>query len=65
MHYIYEHINQFYNVKSLYKFKEKFHPTWSPRYLIYPGPGSLLPTVLAVIEADSGENPIHSYLKPK
>ncbi len=65
LHYVYEHINQFYNFKGLHEFKEKFHPLWSPRYLIYPGPGSLLPVALALIEADSGENPIPSYLKRK
>ncbi len=65
LHYVYEHVNQFYNFKGLHKFKEKFHPIWSPRYLIYPGPGSLLPVALALIQADSGENPIPSYLKQK
>jgi phosphatidylglycerol lysyltransferase len=65
LHYVYEHINQFYNFKGLHKFKAKFNPNWSPRYLIYPGPGSLLPVALALGEADSGENPIRSYLKPK
>jgi len=58
MHYIYEHINQFYNFKGLHEFKEKFGPIWSPRYLIYPGPDSLLPTVFTVIAANSGGNPI-------
>ena len=65
LHYVYEHINQFYNFKGLHEFKEKFHPIWSPRYLIYPGPGSLLPTAMAIIEADSGDNSILSYLKRK
>ena len=31
----------FYNFRGLYSFKEKFHPAWSPRYLVYPGPASL------------------------
>jgi phosphatidylglycerol lysyltransferase len=63
LHYIYEHINQFYNFKGLHEFKEKFHPIWSPRYLIYPGPDSLLPVTVALIEADAGENPIPAYIK--
>lgn len=63
LHYIYEHINQFYNFKGLYEYKNKFGPSWSPRYLIYPGPGALLPSVLALIEADSGNNLVQSYLK--
>jgi phosphatidylglycerol lysyltransferase len=65
LHYIYEHVNQFYNFKGLHEFKEKFHPIWSPRYLIYPGPGSLLPVALAMIEADSGGNPILNNIKRK
>jgi len=39
LHYIYEHFNRFYNFKGLHKFKSKFHPIWSPRYLIYTNPG--------------------------
>ncbi|MCB0065276.1 MAG: lysylphosphatidylglycerol synthetase family protein, partial [Caldilineaceae bacterium] len=34
LYYIYGHINQFYNFRGLHEFKEKFHPEWSPRYLI-------------------------------
>jgi phosphatidylglycerol lysyltransferase len=65
LHYIYEHVNQFYNFKGLHAYKAKFHPLWSPRYLIYPGPGSLPPVTLALIQADSGENPIPGYIKRK
>jgi phosphatidylglycerol lysyltransferase len=61
LHYVYEHINQFYNFKGLHEFKEKFHPLWSPRYLIYPSPSSLLLVVLATIWADSGNDVISSY----
>jgi phosphatidylglycerol lysyltransferase len=52
--YIYEHINQFYNFKGLHNFKEKFHPSWSPRYLVYPGSASLPLVALAMIQADLG-----------
>lgn len=48
LHFIYEHVNQFYNFKGLHAFKEKFHPKWSPRYLIYPGAASL-PAVAAAL----------------
>ena len=41
LHYIYEHVNQFYNYKGLHAFKAKFDPQWSSRYLAYPGPASL------------------------
>jgi phosphatidylglycerol lysyltransferase len=56
MHYIYEHINQFYNFKGLHEFKEKFHPQWSPRYLVFPGTANLPGVVLAIARADSGDS---------
>lgn len=63
LHYIYEHVNQFYNFKGLHDFKEKFHPKWSPRYLVYPGPTSLLAVTLAMIRADSGDDFVWDYFK--
>lgn len=66
MHFIYQHINQFYNFKGLHEYKEKFQPTWSPRYLIYPGAGSLAAALTAVVAVNSGEeNLLLEYLKPK
>lgn len=66
MHFIYEHVDQFYNFKGLHAFKEKFHPEWSPRYLIYPGAANLPQAWLAVIQADSGTNNIFAeYLRRK
>jgi len=53
LHFIYEHVNRFYNFKGLHSFKEKFHPEWSPRYLIYPGAAALSQAWLAVIRANS------------
>ena len=54
LHYIYEHIYQFYNFKGLHAFKGKFHPQWVPRYLVYPGAASLPSVALALIQADAG-----------
>jgi phosphatidylglycerol lysyltransferase len=54
MHWVYEHVDQFYNFKGLHSFKDKFHPDWSPRYLIYPGPADLAQAWLAVMGANSG-----------
>jgi phosphatidylglycerol lysyltransferase len=54
MHWVYDHVNQFYNFKGLHTFKEKFHPEWSPRYLIYPGVTNLAQAWLAVVTANSG-----------
>lgn len=63
LHYIYEHVNRFYNFKGLHTFKEKFHPEWSPRYLIYPGPVSLPAVLAALIRADSGDDFLWEYLR--
>ena len=52
IHFIYENINRFYNFKGLHAFKEKFHPTWSPRYLIYPGAASLPSVSISLLRAN-------------
>jgi phosphatidylglycerol lysyltransferase len=54
LHYIFEHVDQFYNFKGLHAFKEKFHPRWEPRYLIYPGNITLPSVALALAQANSG-----------
>ncbi|HET6845253.1 MAG TPA: flippase-like domain-containing protein [Anaerolineales bacterium] len=61
LHYVYEHLNQFYNFKGLHEYKEKFHPVWSPRYLIVPGTASLPAAALALIRADQGSGLIAGY----
>ncbi len=55
LRYIFENSKQFYNFQGLYGFKAKFHPVWSPRYLIYPHPSCLLPVVVALIQANAGD----------
>ncbi|OQY92917.1 MAG: hypothetical protein B6D39_04020 [Anaerolineae bacterium UTCFX2] len=66
LHWIYVHVNQFYNFKGLHSFKEKFHPVWSPRYLVYPGSTQLAEAFLAVIQVNSGRgNIILDFLKKK
>ncbi len=52
LHLIYENVNRFYNFKGLHAFKEKFHPTWSPRYLIHPGVVSLPSVSIALLRAN-------------
>ena len=54
LHYVYEHVHQFYNFKGLHEFKAKFDPTWSPRYLVYPSATSLPAVTIAMMRADSG-----------
>ena len=63
LHYIYEHIDQFYNFKGLHDYKDKFHPRWAPRYLVFPGYASLPAVSFAMVQADSGEGFVLSYLK--
>jgi phosphatidylglycerol lysyltransferase len=62
LHFIYEHVNQFYNFKGLHNFKEKFHPAWSPRYLVYSSAVDLPKIALAIAQADAGTNNlVHQY----
>jgi phosphatidylglycerol lysyltransferase len=63
LHFIYEHVNQFYNFKGLHEFKSKFHPTWAPRYLAYPGPASLPAVAVALIRADQGDDLLGGYIR--
>lgn len=63
LHYLYEHVNQFYNFKGLHAFKDKFHPRWEPRYLAYPGAPDLPAIALALIRADSGDAFVQDYLR--
>lgn len=61
---IYESGNRFfYNFQGLHSFKEKFHPKWEPRYLIYPGAAALPAVAVSLIRAHSGDNFIWAYLK--
>lgn len=63
LHYVYEHVNQFYNFKGLHAFKAKFDPAWSPRYLVYPSAASLPAVTIAMMRADSGTELLGGYLK--
>jgi phosphatidylglycerol lysyltransferase len=48
--FLFEHGGSFYNFQGLRAYKDKFHPHWEPRYLVYPG-GFRLPQILADISA--------------
>lgn len=63
LHYIFEHLNQFYSFQGLYDFKAKFDPTWEERYLIYPNVTALAAIGVALIRADSGDDAIWTYLR--
>jgi len=47
---MYRYGEHFYNFQGLREFKEKFDPTWEPRYLASPG-GLALPRILANVAA--------------
>lgn len=64
LHYIFEHVNQFYNFKGLHAFKAKFHPVWMPRYLIYPSAAALPAIALGLNSASSNGNVLRDYLNP-
>jgi len=48
--FLYSHGETFYNFQGLRGYKDKFHPSWEPRYLAYPG-GLTLARTLADVAA--------------
>lgn len=63
LYYLYKHLNQFYNFQGVHSFREKFRPTWEPRYFIYPRTAALPNVIVALIRADSGDR-LLDYFKP-
>ena len=55
MHYLYDHLNQFYNFQGLRAYKDKFNPHWESRYLVYPQLAALPEVVVGLVRADSGD----------
>ncbi len=54
IHLAYQH-GSFYDFKGLNGFKVKFHPRWTPQYLIYPGLRNLVRVGLAVAKINAGD----------
>lgn len=63
IHYLYNHLNQFYNFQGLHSYKDKFHPRWEPRYLVFPSLVALPDVAIALVRADSGDR-LLDYFKP-
>jgi phosphatidylglycerol lysyltransferase len=63
LRYLSRHLNQFYNFRGLHNFKEKFRPSWEPRYLVYPRLATLPDVIVGLIRADSGDR-LLDYVKP-
>ena len=63
LRYLYKHLERFYNFQGLYAYKDKFHPRWEPRYLVYPSLTALPDVVVALIRADSGDR-LLDYFRP-
>ncbi|HOS92272.1 MAG TPA: flippase-like domain-containing protein, partial [Armatimonadota bacterium] len=63
LRFVYEHVTRFYNFRGLYDYKDKFHPEWSPRYLIYPATEHLLAIGTAIVRASSGTSSLWAYLR--
>lgn len=61
VHYLYHHLNWLYPFEGLHTFKEKFHPLWQPRYLVYPRLVSLPEVIVALVRVDSGDR-LQDYL---
>ncbi|MBD2502056.1 phosphatidylglycerol lysyltransferase domain-containing protein [Anabaena azotica] len=63
LRYLVEHLNRFYNFQGLHTYKDKFHPHWEARYLVYPSLTALPDVVVALIRADSGDR-LLDYFQP-
>ena len=63
LHYIYKNVNRFYNFRGLHAFKEKFHPGWSPRYLVYPGASNLPAISIALLNANLGGSLLGNFVR--
>ncbi|MCX6054371.1 MAG: phosphatidylglycerol lysyltransferase domain-containing protein [Chloroflexi bacterium] len=63
LHTLSEFASRYFNFKGLHNFKEKFHPDWQPRYLIYPGAASLPQILSTLLQAHSGRNYLWKFLR--
>ena len=40
-------------IESLWSFNNKYHPSWLPRYIVYPAAESFVPVVAAILRAEA------------
>jgi len=46
-------LSRFFQMESLYRFNVKFRPMWEPRFVIFPGIGSLVRVGFAILRVES------------
>lgn len=46
-------LSGYLQIESLWKFNDKYQPTWQPRYLVYDSPELFLPSVVSFLRAES------------
>ncbi len=63
LHTIAEHISRFFNFKGLHTFKEKFSPSWEPRFLVFPGTADLPLVLTTMLRLHAGDNFLWKYFK--
>ncbi len=63
LHYIYQNVNRIYHFRGLHTFKDKFHPTWSPRYLVYPGAANLPAVSISLLNANLGGSLLSNFMR--
>jgi phosphatidylglycerol lysyltransferase len=54
LNFIYQNVDRFYDFRGLHSFKEKFHPLWSQRFLVYPSMSNLPAISAAIFRASFG-----------
>jgi phosphatidylglycerol lysyltransferase len=54
----YDHGSWIYHFKGVFEFKDKFHPSWTPQYLMYPSIVNLPEIWFAMILANAGADDI-------
>jgi len=46
-------LSGYLQIESLWKFNDKYQPTWQPRYIVYDSPELFLPSVISFLRAES------------